>query len=245
MKSFGDLSEQEILAVAISSEEEDGRTYADFAEGLREDHPHTAKMFGDMAAEENDHRRWLIDLYTSKFGNHIPLVRRQDVRGFVHRKKLWQIRMQGIEAVRKQAKQMEQDAGRFYRLAAQRTTDAAIRKLLGDLASAEQEHEHKAGEIEKKRLPQIRGAKKTRVPNVTSSSRLCSQVLLGLWMGRFQHLRQCLLRHLPRTIHGTPFRSEWLRHSERVSRWVSQRRWPTTVNYLVEEHRICVGWCAV
>lgn len=154
MKSFDELSEQEILAVAINSEEEDGRTYADFAEGLREENPHTAKLFSDMAAEENDHRRWLIDLYTSKFGNHIPLVRRQDVRGFVQRKKLWQVRLQGIEAVRNQARQMEQDASRFYRLAAQRTTDAATRKLLGDLASAEQEHEHKATEIEHKRLGQ-------------------------------------------------------------------------------------------
>jgi rubrerythrin len=114
MKSFEELTEQEILALAISSEEEDGRTYADFAEGLREEHPDTARVFSDMAAEEDEHRRSLIDLYSSKFGNHIPLVRRQDVRGFVQRKKLWQVRLQGIEAVRQQARQMEQDAGRFY-----------------------------------------------------------------------------------------------------------------------------------
>ncbi|GAC1440939.1 MAG: hypothetical protein NVSMB58_38040 [Terriglobales bacterium] len=112
MKSFEQLTEQEVLALAISSEEEDGRTYADFAEGLREEHPDTAKVFSDMAGEEDEHRRALIDLYSSKFGNHIPLVRRQDVRGFVQRKKLWQVRLQGIEAVRQQARQMEQDAGR-------------------------------------------------------------------------------------------------------------------------------------
>jgi hypothetical protein len=100
MKSFDQLTEQEILALAISSEEEDGRTYADFAEGLREEHPDTAEIFSDMATEENEHRRVLIDLYLSKFGNHIPLVRRQDVRGFVQRKKLWQVRLQGIEAVK-------------------------------------------------------------------------------------------------------------------------------------------------
>ena len=154
MKSFEELTEQEILALAISSEEEDGRTYADFAEGLREEHPDTARVFSDMAAEEDEHRRSLIDLYSSKFGNHIPLVRRQDVRGFVQRKKLWQVRLQGIEAVRQQARQMEQDAGRFYQLAASRTTDASIRKLLGDLATAELQHERTAGEIETKRLPQ-------------------------------------------------------------------------------------------
>ena len=104
MKSFDDLTEPEILALAISSEEEDGRIYADFAQGLEEDHPDTAKVFTDMAAEENGHRRLLIDLYVSKFGSHIPLIRRQDVRGFVQRKRLWQVRLQGIEAVRQQAR---------------------------------------------------------------------------------------------------------------------------------------------
>jgi rubrerythrin len=153
MKSFDDLTQREILALAISSEEEDGRIYADFAEGLRGDHPDTAQLFSDMAEEENDHRRMLIDLYVSKFGSHIPLVRRQDVRGFVHRKRLWQVRLQGIEAVRQQARQMEQDAGRFYLHAASRATDASIRKLLGDLAAAELQHERTAGEIEEKRLP--------------------------------------------------------------------------------------------
>lgn len=153
MKSFADLTPQEILALAISSEEEDGRIYADFAEGLRDDHPDTARVFSDMADEENDHRRMLIDLCASKFGQHIPLIRRQDVRGFVHRKKLWQVRLQGIDVVRQQAKQMEQDAGRFYQHAASRATDADIRKLLGDLSAAELKHEHLAGEIEVKRLP--------------------------------------------------------------------------------------------
>jgi erythrin-vacuolar iron transport family protein len=154
MRPFGQLSEREILALAISSEEEDGRIYADFADGLREDHPDTAQVFSDMAAEENDHRRMLIDLYVSQFGNHIPLVRRQDVRGFVQRKKLWQVRLNGIDAVRQQAQQMEQDAGRFYQHAALRTTDASIRKLLGDLATAESQHERTAGEIGAKRLPE-------------------------------------------------------------------------------------------
>jgi rubrerythrin len=154
MKSFDQLTEPEILALAISSEEEDGRIYADFAEGLREDHPNTAQVFSDMAAEENEHRRLLIDLFVSKFGSHIPLIRRQDVRGFVQRKRLWQVRLQGIDAVRNQAQQMEQDASRFYQHAATRASDAAIRKLLGDLATAELQHERIAGEIEAKRLPQ-------------------------------------------------------------------------------------------
>jgi erythrin-vacuolar iron transport family protein len=153
VKLFDDLTQPEILALAISSEEEDSRIYADFAEGLRDHHPDTAKVFSDMAEEENDHRRLLIDLYVSKFGSHIPLVRRQDVRGSVERKKLWQVRLQGISAVRQQVQQMEQDAGRFYQHAASRATDAEIRKLLGDLAAAELKHERIAGEIEQKRLP--------------------------------------------------------------------------------------------
>ena len=152
MKSFDELTEPEILALAVSSEEEDGRIYADFAEGLREEYPDTSRVFSDMSGEESEHRRMLIDLYVSKFGSHIPLVRRQDVRGFVQRKKLWQVRARGIEAVRRQAQQMEQDAGRFYQHAASRTTDASIRKLLGDLAAAELQHERSAGEITAKRL---------------------------------------------------------------------------------------------
>ncbi len=154
MKSFAELDEREILALAISSEEEDGRTYADFAEGLRATHPDTSRVFADMATEENGHRGQLIDLFVTRFGNHIPQVRRQDVKGTVQRKKLWHLRPLGMEAVRRQAQQMEQDAARFYRLAAERVNDAAVRKLLGDLAAAEDGHERAAGEIEAKRLPE-------------------------------------------------------------------------------------------
>jgi erythrin-vacuolar iron transport family protein len=151
-RSFVDLSEREILALAISSEEEDGRIYADFAEGLRDDYPASAHVFTDMAAEESEHRRQLIDLYVQKFGDHIPLIRRQDVRGWVHRRPIWQLRPLGIDVVRRQARQMEQDAARFYQQAASRTTDAAIRKLLGDLAAAEEAHESIAATIEATRL---------------------------------------------------------------------------------------------
>ena len=153
MKTFDALTEREILAFAISSEEEDGRLFADFAHAVRDDYPDTAHMFADMAAEESQHRRQLIDLFVEKFGDHIPLVRRQDVRGTVPRKPVWQVRPLGIEAVRRQAAQMEREAERFYRQAALRSTDAAVRKLLGDLAEAEAGHEQKASEIEERHLP--------------------------------------------------------------------------------------------
>ena len=153
MRNLTELDEKEILALAISSEEEDGRIYADFAESLRAEYPDSARVFTDMAAEESEHRRMLIDTYVSKFGDHIPLVRRQDVRGTVARRPAWQVRPLGIDAVRRQAHQMEADASRFYTDAASRSTDATIRKLLGDLATAEMEHQETAITIAEKRLP--------------------------------------------------------------------------------------------
>lgn len=153
MKSFSELLPSEILALAISSEEEDGRTYMDFAEGLKAEHPDTAKIFSDMAAEESEHRRMLTDLYVSKFGSHIPSITRQDVRGFFTRKKLWHVRLSGIDAVRRHARQMEQDAARFYQQAAAQETDPDIRSLLDYLATAELTHERTAANIQHNRLP--------------------------------------------------------------------------------------------
>ena len=153
MKSFEQLDEREILALAISNEEEDGRTFADFAHSLQQTHPDTARIFSDMAAEEDDHRRRLIDVFTARFGDHIPQIRRKDVRGAVQHKRLWHNLPVGIDVVRKQATLMEQDAARFYRLAATRTTDASVRKLLGDLATAEDSHGQIATELEARHLP--------------------------------------------------------------------------------------------
>jgi erythrin-vacuolar iron transport family protein len=153
MRNFDELSEREILALAIGSEEEDGRIYTDFAEGLRADYPGSANMFIEMAAEEGEHRRRLIDLYREKFGEHIPLIRRQDVRGFISRKPVWQLQPLGLETVRRQAELMELETARFYRRAASRSTDASIRKLLGDLAEAEASHEHLAERLMRENLP--------------------------------------------------------------------------------------------
>jgi rubrerythrin len=140
MRSFASLSEQEILALAISLEEEHGRIYADYAEGLRPGFPASASLFREMGEEENDHRRRLIDLYREKFGEHIPLVRRQDVKGFVQHEPLWMLRPLGLDKVRRQAEAIEAETQRFYERALERTSDAGIRKLLGDLAAAEREH---------------------------------------------------------------------------------------------------------
>src|SRR5216684_4208065 len=141
MKKFEELTEREVLALAISLEEEDERVYADFSEGLRQDYPASAAMFEAMREEESGHRRKLIELYRQKFGEHIPLIRRGDVRGFVERPALWLVRPLRIEAVRKEASTMEVETRRFYEKAAARTQDASIRQLLDDLINEEREHE--------------------------------------------------------------------------------------------------------
>lgn len=153
MRNFSELTEREVLALAIANEEEDGRIYSDIAEGLREDYPASANMFSEMAGEEGEHRRRLIELYQQKFGEHIPLIRRQDVRGFVQHKPVWQTRPLGLDSVRQLAETMEAETQRFYRQAASRTTDASIRRLLGDLAEAEVEHEHIALRLKEENLP--------------------------------------------------------------------------------------------
>ncbi len=140
-RKFKDLSEREILALAISLEEEDGRVYSDFADGLRETYPATAKLFEDMREEESGHRNALIQTYRARFGEHIPLVRRQDVQGFVQRRPFWLTRPLKIAEVRKHAEMMEFETRRFYQKAMTQVTDAGIRKLLGDLEEVERKHQ--------------------------------------------------------------------------------------------------------
>src|ERR1700721_2044177 len=149
MKKFHELSEREVLALAIALEEEDERVYADFAEGLRADYPASAAMFEGMREEESGHRRRLIELYRQKFGEHSPLIRRQDVRGFVEGPKLCLMRPLRIEAVRKEARTMEVETRRFYEKAAARTQDASVRQLLDDLINEERETEGRARGLEK------------------------------------------------------------------------------------------------
>src|SRR5215472_11744874 len=134
MRTFHSLSEREVLALAISLEEEDERVYGDYADGLRENYPATAEMFEGMREEESGHRRRLIEHFRARFGDHIPLIRRQDVRGFVTRRPVWLMRPLPLDVVRHQAAAMEVETRRFYERAAARTSDAGIRQLLNDLA---------------------------------------------------------------------------------------------------------------
>ena len=151
-KRFRDLDEQEILALAISSEEDDAQIYRGYAESLRADYPASAAVFDGMAAEEDTHRQRLIDLHSARFGSVIPLIRREHVSGFYARRPVWLTHNLGLERIRAEAAAMEHDAERFYLAAAARTQDADTRKLLGDLAAAEAGHQTAAEDLHDQHL---------------------------------------------------------------------------------------------
>jgi rubrerythrin len=158
-RNFRDLTEQEILALAITLEEQDGRIYGEFADGLRESYPASAAMFDEMQKEESDHRARLIDQFRQRFGERIPLIRREDVRGFIQRRPVWLVRPLGLNVVRKQTEIMELESKRFYERAIERISDASVRRLLGDLAATEREHYARASSLEQRYLtPEVREA---------------------------------------------------------------------------------------
>jgi rubrerythrin len=163
MRSFESLDEREILALAISQEEEDARIYDDFAEGLKQSYPEQAKKFTELRADEDGHRHRLLDLYRSRFGDHVPLIRRQDVRGFVRRRPVWLVRPLGLKAVQKEAELMELETKRFYEAAGKRATDVGIRQLLGDLAEEERHHAATAEQIVQATLTEEESSRQKRL----------------------------------------------------------------------------------
>src|SRR5467141_3038543 len=163
MRPFETLTEQEILALAISLEEEDARIYDDFADGLSENYPEQARKFQEMRHQEDEHRHRLLERYRARFGEHVPLIRRQDVRGFVRRRSIWLIRPLGLKAVQKSAEAMEVETKRFYEVAARRTTDAGTRQLLGDLAEEERHHAVTAERIAHTKLSEDESARQKRL----------------------------------------------------------------------------------
>jgi erythrin-vacuolar iron transport family protein len=163
MKTFDTMTEQEILALAISLEEEDARIYGDFADGLQENYPEQAEKFRVMRREEDGHRHRLLELYKSRFGEHVPLIRRQDVRGFVDRRPIWLVRPLGLKTVQKTAETMEVETRRFYEAAARRTSDTGVRQLLGDLAEEERNHAQTAERITLTKLSETDSAQQKRL----------------------------------------------------------------------------------
>jgi erythrin-vacuolar iron transport family protein len=164
MKNFADLTEREVLAVAIASEEEDSRIYMTFAEDLAERYPDSAKVFEEMAEEERGHRHMLLELYEQRFGKNLPPIRREDVRGFLRRRPVWLTKNLPLDAIRKEVETMEFQAERFYVKAAEHAKDVGVRRLLGDLAEAEKGHEQLAAKLTGEILkPDVREAEdKTR-----------------------------------------------------------------------------------
>ena len=152
MKSFSDLTEQEIIALAISSEDDDARLYSGFANALMETYPASAKVFMEMSEEEHQHRHWLTDLYQKKFGDFIPLIRRSDINGFVKHKPGWMIGKLNIDAMRRRAEVIELENYRFYKQAAAHSKDPQIAKLLAQLAEAEKGHESLAARLGSKHV---------------------------------------------------------------------------------------------
>ena len=151
VKPFYELNEKELLALAISSEEEDSKIYGSFAEKVRGEFPATAQLLDSMQEQESDHRRQLIDMFQSRFGNKIPLIRRQDVKGFVRRRPIWLNRTLTLPQIRREVQTKESETTRFYERAIERTTDPEIRKLLGDLVEIERKHEDFADEFVKEK----------------------------------------------------------------------------------------------
>lgn len=156
MKSFADLNEQEVLALAISNEDEDNRIYRSFADALRSSYADTAAMYDKMAQEEIGHRDMLLELHRNKFGDFLPLIRRQDVKGFVARRPIWLNRTLSLDATRKFAEEMEYETARFYRRAAATAHDGAVRDLLMRLAAAEDKHGKLAHDLGAKISPETR-----------------------------------------------------------------------------------------
>jgi rubrerythrin len=163
MRTFDSLTEREILALAISLEEEDARIYEDFAGGIEDHYPEQAAKFRRMRHDEDRHRHRLLELYKSRFGGHVPLIRRQDIRGFVNRRPVWLVRPLGLKTVQKTAASMEVETCRFYETVARRTTDAGIRQLLGDLAEEERGHASTAERISQTELSEDEAARAKRL----------------------------------------------------------------------------------
>jgi erythrin-vacuolar iron transport family protein len=228
MMRFADLSEQEILALAIASEEEDSKIYRSFAEGLREQYPASAKIFDEMADEEVRHRTMLFDLYRSKFGEYLPLIRRQDVKGFVKHRPLWLNRPLGLDEVRKYAETMELEWAKYYHKAAQSAHDSSIRELLDKLADAEDEHETLAHKLGETVLTKTARAREDETSRRLFVLQYVQPGLAGLMDGSVSTLAPLFAAASPHIIRGRPSSSELLLQLVPASPWHLPRRCLTT-----------------
>ena len=229
MKNFADLTEREVLAVAISSEEEDSRIYMSFAEDLAERYPDSAKLFEEMAEEERGHRHRLLEIYEQRFGAHLPPIRREDVKGFLRRRPIWLTKNLPLDTIRKEVETMELQAEHFYVKAAEQAQDVGVRRLLGDLAEEEKGHEKLAVEADR-RDPQARRARRGRQdapPHVRAA--ICPagprriDGRLGLDAGAAVRRGLCHASELA-DVPGRPCRLDRRRHQHGLCRSAVRRR---------------------
>ena len=226
MKNFNELSEREIPALAISLEQEDERVYADFFDGLREDHAGSAAVFDSMPMEESEHRRRLIELNRQKFGGHIPLIRRQDVKGFVQRTPVWLVRPLGLDTVRKQAGAIEVETRRFYERAAARAQDASIRLLLDDLAQEKRTHEDRPQELTEENLrPNVKEDEDRARPRLFVLQ-IVQPGLAGLMDGSASTLAPVFAAALATKNSWGGSSSAWPHRRLPASAWASRKRCP-------------------
>ncbi|HEX4003432.1 MAG TPA: ferritin family protein [Candidatus Acidoferrales bacterium] len=238
-KSFKQLTEREILALAIQLEEEDSRIYGDFADGLREAYPATAKAFDDMQAEESRHRQQLIEMYRQRFGEHIPLIRRQDVAGFVERRPTWLVRPLGINAVRKQVEVMEAETRRFYERALQQVSSAETRKLLGDLAEVERQHWEFAASLRDKQLESGERAEEDKSQKRLFMLQIIQPGLAGLMDGSVSTLAPIFAAAFATHQSKDAFLVGLAASLGREFRWRLRRRFPTTARSPGEGGHTC------
>jgi erythrin-vacuolar iron transport family protein len=223
LRSFSSLSEREMLALAIALEEEDARIYGDFAEGLQNTYPSTAAILTQMGQEEDSHRRRLLELFQKKFGDHIPLIRRHDLKGFVQRRPIWLVRPLGLSAVRKQIELMELETKRFYEHAVQQTTDASIRQLLGDLAEEERKHSRMAEELESARISSGAGADEAAIRQRMFVLQVIQPGLAGLMDGSVSTLAPLFAAAFATHYSWTLLSSAWRPAWAPASAWASPR----------------------
>ena len=228
MRNFADLTEREVLAVAISGEEEDSRIYMSFAEDLAERYPESAKIFEEMAEEEKGHRHMLLEMYEQRFGPNLPPIRRANVKGFLRRRPIWLTRNLPLETIRKEAETMEFEAERFYAKAAEQTRDVGVRKLLGDLAELEKGHENIAARLTDKILsPGVR-AEEDKTRKRIFVLQYVQPGLAGLMDGRFRRWRRCLPPPLRPITTGRHFWWVSPPRSAPASAWGLPKPCPTT-----------------
>ncbi len=232
-KTFSDLTEQEILALAISLEEEDGRTYADIADALTGAYPSSAEVFRNMTIEEDGHRKRLYEIYRNRFGDTLPQIHRGDVKGFVSRTPIWLVKNLGLERVRKQAASMEEETLAFYQQAAARTTDINTRELLLKLATEEQVHLRAAEKLEEEHLPADARAVESDAQRKLFLLEIIQPGLVGLMDGSVSTLAPSSPPPLLLGITGTPSASDLPRRLEPASPWASRKRLRTMANFPV------------